>query len=144
MFQKSDLTRKTIELLAGTNHDISYPAIAAHCGQPGMTPRLRSAIAAARHILERDKGLVFETLRGTGLRRMDDSAIVQSTSAIRLAIRKKARSGQTRLQAVQDFAALSNKDQEQATINQTLFAMTSRLAGKDPDTDPARQIGQDQ
>jgi hypothetical protein len=135
MFQKSDLTQKTHDLLIGVNDEISYATLASHVGLATFDARLRSAVISARRSLEREHGIVFETVRGIGLRRLADADVVRSTSAIRQSINRKAKSGIRRLGAVRNFAALPLKEQGQATINQTIFAMVqdaSALAPKAP------------
>jgi ribosomal protein L30/L7E len=135
MFQKSDLTQKTHDLLIGVNGEVSYATLASHVGLAEFTPRLRSAVISARRSLEREHGIVFETVRGLGLRRLADIDVVRSTNAIRQSIHRKAKSGILRLGAVRNFADLPPQEQAQATINQTIFAMAqgaSALAPKAP------------
>lgn len=118
MFEKSYLTTILCDHLRQTNGEISYARI---CDVAGCDIGVaRPAIASARRILEREK-IVFATVRGVGLRRIDDSEIVRSTEKIKGTIRRASRRGIKRLNAVSSIANLLPSDQISATLNRTIF-----------------------
>ncbi len=129
--QTSPLTTAILTALRDCNGEISWATLEAAAGQPLAT--IRTQIHRARLILERDSGIVFATIRGIGLRRLDDAEKVASTAEFRARIYRTAGHGTARLDAVQDMAALSPADQMTATINRTLFAAVRARTGEPAD-----------
>lgn len=127
MFEQSAMTAAICQLLKGTNDTISYAAIVAAAGVASLTDA-RPAMISARRYLEREEKIVFETVRGKGLRLLHDSDRVQSTHAIRRKIHRQSKAGQHRLETVQNYAALSAADRMTADLNRTLFAMTKQAS----------------
>jgi len=80
---------------------------------------LRPALHSARKYLERDEGIVFECIRGSGYERLDDSKKVHSTKKFTRRIRRNAINGITRANTVVNRANLSNEDQLRLTIQET-------------------------
>lgn len=126
MKPRSKLTNDLITTLRQTNGPISYTALEGAVGLPLDSFRLN--LATARRRLEADEGIVFETIRGEGLRRMSDSDIVKSATKFRHKIRRTAIGGTNRLSAVSDPGALSNAEQLTATLHRTVFEAVQRQA----------------
>lgn len=127
MFERSPKTLTILDALRGCNRDISWSAIAQAAGEP--LAEIRQTIINARRYLERDEGIVFETIRGFGLRRLTDAEKVESAKTFRRKIRRTAVRGVTRIDAVRDMGALSNADQLAATIQRTIFQAVQRETG---------------
>ena len=136
MFEQSAMTAAICQLLKGTNDAISYDAIISAAGADNLTAA-RQALVSARRCLERDEGIVFETIRGKGLRLLDDRDRVQSTQAIRRKIHRQSKAGLQRLQTVQNYTGLPQADRVTADLNRTLFAMTQQAAKPTADVDRA-------
>ena len=84
----------------------------------------RGYLTSARRIAERDNGIVFDTIAGWGLERMDDVDIVNKTSASTISkIRNTAKKGARRLTKVNDFDALPKdlQNKHNATVTYLLF-----------------------
>ncbi len=79
----------------------------------------RGYMETARRMALRDKGMVFQPVRGVGLKRLADTEIVQSGQAYITKIRRHARRGMRVLVSVQDFGALPNdlKVRHNATVS---------------------------
>lgn len=72
--------------------------------QNGATHLLQSA----RRRVQRDHHIVFEPVRGEGLKRLDDEGKARSGESALAKIRSTARRGQEKLLCVDDFDSLSN------------------------------------
>lgn len=66
-------------------------------------------LASARHRLQRDQSMVFEPVRGEGLKRLDDIGIANSGESARMKMHNLARRTRQRLTCVKDFDALPNE-----------------------------------
>lgn len=124
MWERSENTLKALDLLRSTNDTLTYKAIAKAFDQP--FDDVRPTFVAARRMLERDEGIVFETVRKVGFRRLDDAEKVESSGKFRRTIRRNAVRGITRLDAVQEPTTLSNEDQLRLTIQRTVFQAIQR------------------
>lgn len=129
MFDRSHLTEALCALLRGANGTVSYAAIVSAAGKP--LDEIRGTLVNVRHYLERDEGIVFETVRREGLRRLTDSEKVSSAQKFSRKIHRTAVRGVSRIGAVSDFAALSNEDQMAATIRRTMFEAVRRETNVD-------------
>jgi hypothetical protein len=123
MYEQSAITVKICELLQGANGVVSYDTIVRAAGVKDFGAA-RPGLNSARRYLERESGIVFEVIRGKGLRLLDDRERVQSTHGIRRKIFRQSKAGLQRLQTVQDYTALPASDRLTADLNRTLFAMT--------------------
>lgn len=133
MFQLSERTEAIVKVLRGVNQDISYGAIASAVGFPvtGAT----AALSSARRILESRENIVFETVRGQGLIRLNDSGKVASTERHARTIGRTAKRGSKRLTTVENFAALKPNEQLAATLRATQFEFTQQaVSTKKPAT----------
>lgn len=120
IYERSARIAAICQLLRGANGTVAWDTIASAAGAP--LGEIRSAITSARKALERDDGIVFETVWGTGLRRLSDTDIVRSSHRYVQSINRKAEAGSQRLGAVQDYARLSPADQITSGINSAIFA----------------------
>lgn len=135
MHKISQRAQVLADFLLTINGDVSYSTLEAKAEI--SLARMRPALATARAVLEREYQVVFETVRGVGLRRMTDGGKVASTDQHRAKLRTTAKRGLKRLDAVENFEGLTNEDQMRATINRTIFANTVRAAvGKRPAPGP--------
>lgn len=124
MFERSEKTTAAIDLLRSTNDVLTYAAIKKQMGE--KFEDLRQTFTYARRCLERDEGIVFETVRKVGFRRLTDAEKVESSSRFRRAIRRNANRGVMRLDSVQMPEALSNEDQMRLNIQRTVFNAIQR------------------
>lgn len=129
MFERAFLTVTLCDLLRSANGVVSYERITEAAGKP--LDEIRQTLINVRRYLERDEGIVFETVRKEGLRRLTDSEKVSSATKFSRAIHRTAGKGVTRINAVSDFAALSNEDQLSATIRKTMFEAVKRETNAD-------------
>lgn len=119
MFQMSERTAAIVSTLRGVNQDIGYPTLSRAVGFP-VTGATAALISARRH-LESTENIVFDTVRGQGLIRLDDSGKVASTERHARTIGRTARRGRKRLGTVENFAGLKPKEQLAATLRATQF-----------------------
>lgn len=128
MFERSEKTEKMCRLFRTTNGTLTYERIEKEFGE-GLDA-LRQTILNVRRYLERDEGIVFATVRGVGYKRLSDSEKVESASSFQRKIRRTAVRGVMRIDAVHDFAGLSNEDQLLATVRKTVFEAVQREAAE--------------
>lgn len=131
MFQRTEQTNRLCEMFRTSNGLVTYERIEQEFSAP--IADLRPNIANALKYLERDEGIVYETVRKTGYRRLTDAEKVQSAAGFTRKIHRTAGRGVTRLDAVSDFTALSNEDQMTATIRRTVFNAVQRETNLDRD-----------
>jgi hypothetical protein len=129
MWDRAALTNALCDMLRGANGDVSYAAIEEAVGRP--LGEIRPTLHAARRYLERDEGIVFETIRGAGLRRLTDAEKVASAARFTRRIRRTAGAGMQRLNTVSDPSRLSNADQLAHTLRMTVFAAIQRESAMD-------------
>lgn len=105
---------------------ITYDALTAEIGKKvsGATPALQSA----RRVLMRDDQTVFSPIRGVGLQRLNDEAIVSATEANRDAIRRKAKKAAREVTCVQDYNALPPAKQLRHTAALSVFTAIAEMA----------------
>lgn len=123
MTQRNELTERLCALLRGANGDVSWSTVERAAGMP--LDRCRGILARARLYLERDEGIVFETLRGKGLRRMSDSAKAASAVTFQRALRRTAGRGTQRIDAA-DLRNLSRAERTEALLRRRLFEAVAR------------------
>lgn len=124
MFERAQLTVTLCDLLRSANGTVSYDRITEAAGKP--LEEIRPTLINVRRYLERDEGIVFETVRGEGLRRLTDAEKVASAAKFSRSIHRTAGRGVQRINAVSDFAALTNEEQLSATIRRTMFEAVKR------------------
>ena len=126
MFDKSQKTEAVMAALRSANRDVSWEQLSSAAGC--SLPELRQTIVNARRYLERDEGIVFETVRGVGLRRLSDAEKIESAKGFTRKIHRTAIRGENRIGAVREMASLTNEEQLAATLQQTVFRAIKREA----------------
>lgn len=129
MFVRLKPTLKLYDLLRGVNDEIAYTAITEHMDMD--MAELRPLLYRVRRYMERDDGIVFETIRGLGLRRMDESEKVQSLTEFRRKIHVTAGRGIMRSATVYNPETLDNEEQMKLTIHRTIFESVRRSTNND-------------
>lgn len=129
MFERSAKTTRLLTLFRSANGLLSYTAISQHMGED--LHALRPSIINVLRYLERDEGIVFACVRGEGYRRLTDAEKVQSAEGFSRKIRRTAVRGVTRIDAVQNWQALSNEDQLAATLRKAVFEAIQRETAGD-------------
>lgn len=139
LFVMSKETQAIVEVLRGVNQEISYPHLSAAVGiaVTGNTP----ALASARRHLESAEGIVFDVVRGQGLVRLDDVGKVASTARHARSISRAARRGKKRIGSIENFAALPNDAQLQATLRATQFEFAHQAVSSKKLDDPSKLAG---
>jgi len=124
MFERSERTESVLACLRAANRDVSWGQLEKAAG--AKIDEIRQTILNARRYLERDEGIVFETVRKFGLRRLTDAEKVESCKGFTRKIHRTAIRGETRVGAVTDMAALSNEEQLSATLQRAVFSAVRR------------------
>jgi len=137
-FIMSEQTAALVGALRGVNRDISYTALSRTVGfaVSGSSPQL----ASARKHLESRESIVFETIRGEGVRRLDDTGKIGSTAKHARTIGRTARRGRKRLRTVENFAALPQKEQLAATLRATQFEFAEQAVSSKKIENPAAAV----
>ncbi len=128
----SEETIALIKVLAGVNQDISYADLSRATGYKTPSP----ALASARRHLESQANVVFETVRGIGLRRASDDEKVKSTARHLRSISRTSRRGKKRLAAVEHFELLKPATQLEATLRATQFEFVQQAVSTRPAPTP--------
>ena len=126
MYQRSPQTIKICDMFRNCNGHLSYETIENEMSK--KLDELRPALHSARKYLERDEGIVFECIRGSGYERLDDSKKVHSTKKFTRRIRRNAINGITRANTVVNRANLSNDDQLRLTNIQETALLAAQAA----------------
>lgn len=124
MFKRAPLTLQICDILRNTNGEVSWEALANQTSK--QVWEITSTVQNARRYLERDEGIVFETIPGVGLRRLSDQEKIESSATFSRKIRRTAIRGVTRLNAVRDMSQLSNQDQLAMTLRMAVFQAVQR------------------
>ena len=128
MFERTEKTRRLLDLFRSTNGTLAYDTITAHMGEP--LDALRPTIFNVRKYLERDEGIVFECIPRQGYVRLTDAEKVQSTAGIQRRIHRVSGRGLMRIAAVSDYNSLPPDQQMTATIRKTVFEAIRRETGE--------------
>lgn len=109
----------------GPGDTVSYADISALLGREinGASPVLQSAKKACLR-----ESIVIDVVRGVGLRRLRDDEIVRCIDKDLGSIRRKSRKGVRKLVSVQDFSALSPRDQLSHSVKMTVLSMTAEVS----------------
>lgn len=124
MFQRNQNTLDACAFMRSQNGFVSYEALANHFGQPIQD--LRPLIQRAVQYLERDEGIVFETVRGKGFQRLSDEDKVESLETFARKIGRVAGKGVLRSGTVSDPNALTNESQMRLNIKRTVLETVRR------------------
>jgi hypothetical protein len=130
-FQLSADTRFLMQKLRSLQigDTITYKDLATEIGKPvtGALP----ALASARRILLRDENMVFDIVRGDGLKRLNDVEIVGTSHRTAKKIKRAAQRGVRTLTAVADFSALPREAQMRHTAAVSVFGVIAEFT-KEP------------
>lgn len=98
---------------------VTYEVLSEVIGQDVTGDHGRGCLATARRMLQRDSQMVFDAVRGVGLKRLSDAEIVQSGARSVRRVRSAARRGSRLLTSVGDFDSLpaSDKLRHNATLS---------------------------
>lgn len=106
IFRQSLETQNVVKLLSDDNHDdlFTYDEISKAigsdvAGHPGC-------LVTARRTVQREKQVVFETVRGVGIKRCSDADIVNGRAKDIAGIRGIARRGMKKIACVKNYDAL--------------------------------------
>lgn len=123
-FERNNDTESVVVALRGCNDEISYKSLA---HQTGLTvERAKQVLASARRVLVNEK-ILFGIIRGEGLRRLTNDAMVDLIPAFNTRVFKAA-GRQIKYQGCVDVAALSKAKQHTQTINLTVVHALRRQA----------------
>lgn len=111
--------------LASFGETIPYAQIEAQVSRP--ITAIRGAIQTARRRLLRDDGMVFANVRGVGLMRCSDAAIVDGATADTVAIRRRASRAVEKLTKVADFSALPPARQLEHTTRMSVLGAIATM-----------------
>ena len=124
---RSEMTRLVMHVLAGVAEGgvITYREISRAAGVDILDHR--HILQSARRILFNDIGAVFDAEQRIGLRRCTDIGKVSGAAAIDRKLRRAAKRGIARLDAVQDFDSLSRDLKTEHQLRKTVFSMHEHL-----------------
>jgi hypothetical protein len=126
-FQSSADTRFFIQRLSKMKVDetLTYDTLSAEFGKPvnGSNQNLYSA----RQSLLRDENMVFDIIPTIGLVRLNDIAIVDTSSRTARRIRSAARRGVNTLTAIADFSGLPREKQMRHSASVAILAVVSEM-----------------
>lgn len=122
-FQMSSDTRFLVQRMrnAEVGDVVTFADIEAVTGRPYLESR--HAVYAARRVLLRDENIVFDSVRGIGFKRLDDTEIVQTSARHLRKVRRAARNGAAVLNAVSDFSKLSRENQMRHSASLSVLAV---------------------
>jgi hypothetical protein len=126
IFEKSDDTKILTEHLAGAQigEVVTYAELSRVVGK--SLSGFRSALASARRQVLKEKGFVFGTEKGVGIRRLSNEEIIAASTSDRHAIRRKARRSLQKLGTVK-YAALDATKQIALTAVAAVFHATAEI-----------------
>lgn len=84
-------------------------------------------LQSARHRVQREYDILFEPVRGEGLKRLDDAAIVGTVTATFNRVKNIARRGRQKIACVQDFDALPNDVKVKHNVAASIFGVLGQL-----------------
>lgn len=111
---------------AGKDAIISYDALSRAVGRD-VRSECASALQTARSLVQRENRMVFDSVRGVGLLRLADSAIVDLADKARDRVRKHAKRTAKKLICV-DFDALTNDKKIKHNAALSMFGVMSELS----------------
>jgi hypothetical protein len=110
--ERSWETERLRERLSGLAIDelVSYAELSALVGGNVQKERYGN-LASARHILQQESGVVIDTIRCEGVKRVDDEGVVHGVTPYVKHIRRQSKKAIRRLICVKDFDGLSDISQ---------------------------------
>lgn len=105
-FRQSLETQTLVKLLSDETHDdtFTYDEISKAIG--GDIADHPGSLASARRVVQREKQIVFETVRGVGIKRASDSDIVNGRAKDLAGIRGIARRGLKKIACIKNYDSL--------------------------------------
>ena len=88
-----------------------------------------ASLNSARRVVEREHRIVFGTIRGVGIKRLEDADIVKSTDKSREHIRRTSRRAVRRLGCV-DYQNLTAEQQTKHNAAMSVFGVLSEVAAE--------------
>jgi hypothetical protein len=141
-FERSVITDKLVQILRGTNDEVSYKSLANQVDVPiGL---VKSTLASARRILTKEK-ILFGAIRGIGLKRLADIDKSAQSDYDKKRLRRASSRYNKKLDTIEDFNRLPNIEQLRVTTNRTIFSLihaqthTSTSPPRSPTTPPDPQ-----
>lgn len=110
----------------GKDDTISYEALSRAIGR-NVRSECAGALHSARLLVQREDRMVFDSVRGVGLMRLADSAIVDLADKARDKVRKHAKRTAKKLVCV-DFDALPNDKKIKHNAALSMFGVMSEIA----------------
>lgn len=107
---------------------INYEELSAIIGSD-VQIKGRGSLQSARKMAMRDKGMVFESVRDIGIKRLADAEIVRSGQAYISRIRRHARRGMRVLVSVQNFEALPNDLKIRHNATASMLGAVAQFSG---------------
>ncbi|MGQ0595799.1 hypothetical protein [Aquabacterium sp.] len=117
---------------AGIGDVVTYAALSKAIGRDVRTSAT-GALHTARHLAQRDHRIVFDVVRGAGLKRLQDAEIVDLADKARDHARRHAKRTAKKLTCV-DFEALPKDKQTKHNAALSMFSALAELS-----TDKAQQ-----
>jgi hypothetical protein len=105
---------------------VSYKALSAAIGRD-VQSTAKPALDTARRIVQREKRMVFDAVRGEGLKRLTDSEIVDLADKTRDGVRRATRRTVKKMVCV-DYEAMPKEKQTKHNTAISLFGVLSELA----------------
>ncbi len=124
MFERSAEVQWLVDRLRGNkpNEAVAYSELNEVCNRD-VQGEGRGALASARRILIREDGIAFGTIRGEGLRRLDDEGVVKVLPSSLKQIRNKASRALRVSACVQDMANLDPPTRASLIAQQSYFGV---------------------
>jgi hypothetical protein len=88
----------------------------------------RPALQSARNLVQRDHGIVFDCIRGEGMKRLNDLEKVDTSDKVTAAIRRKSRKGIKVLATVENFDAMPTHARVKHNTSMSLFALVEHAS----------------
>lgn len=134
-FERSADTAAVINVLRACNDEITYEHLSARSNL--ALSRMRQVLASARRVIRREDGILFGSVKGKGLKRLDDQAKVKKPEAFKKRVARGARREVEDLGTISNFGALSKTDQHSVTTNRTVLNVIRQQAMVRPE-EPSR------
>lgn len=105
---------------------ISYEDLSVIAGE--QITGASSILQTAKRIVENESGYVLSVERGVGVRRLDDSQIVEDTHGARVKIARQSKRALKRLSGVKNFDALTEEQRRTHQAHAVIYAVISEKA----------------
>lgn len=131
MFQMSPDTRLLRQTMAkvSVGQTVTYETLSAAISKPVSSSS--AALQSARNSLLRKEHMVFGVIRGVGLKRLDDTDIVNASEQDVVGMRRKAKRAVRKLTSISDYNALPPEKRLAHTARVSVFtAMADMLTDR--------------